>query len=133
MILLTGILKTDYYNTKIMERITHLIPMVDFVLHLRGMTTSELCNTYPERFKMPVWSGSKSEMVKAMLAIDAIKLDMIGNYAKFIKQNLTLGMFVPVDNEGKILEEPDPISIGSCINKRLRLYEPLYDEKETEI
>ena len=29
------------------------------------------------------------------------------NYANFLKQPLTLGMFIPCDEEGNILEEPD--------------------------
>lgn len=31
----------------------------------------------------------------------------IYNYAKFLKQPLTLGMFVPCDEDGNILEEPN--------------------------
>lgn len=34
-------------------------------------------------------------------------IDVIENYAKFLKQPLTLGMFIPCDLEGNVLEEPD--------------------------
>ena len=33
-------------------------------------------------------------------------LDLIVNYKNFLKQPLTLGMFVPCDEEGNVLEEP---------------------------
>lgn len=32
--------------------------------------------------------------------------EVVKNYASFLKQPLTLGMFVPCDNEGNVLEEP---------------------------
>lgn len=83
-----------------------LISMVDFVLYIRSMTTSEICKTYPKRFSLPVWKGDQSEMVKDMLAVDAIKWDVVGEYAKFLKQPLELWMFVPVDSDGSVLEEP---------------------------
>lgn len=31
----------------------------------------------------------------------------IGNYANFLKQNLNLGMFVPTDEAGNVLKEPE--------------------------
>lgn len=34
-------------------------------------------------------------------------LDEIGNYASFLKQPLALGMFVPCDEDGNVLEEPE--------------------------
>lgn len=82
--------------------------MTDFVCHIRSMTTSELCNTYPKKFVMPVWKGDQSEMVKDMLSIDAIKWDMTGEYMKFLKQPLTLSMFVCVSEAREVLEEPNP-------------------------
>ena len=33
-------------------------------------------------------------------------IDRVEAYAKFLKQPLTLGMFVPCDEEGNVLEEP---------------------------
>ncbi|MGV0828316.1 hypothetical protein ACTS9C_05385 [Empedobacter brevis] len=39
---------------------------------------------------------------------DALQNNMLMlKYAKFLKQNLNLGMFVPTDEEGNVLEEPD--------------------------
>lgn len=83
-----------------------LISMTDFVFMLRNRTTSELCKDFPRAFKMPEWNGNKSDMVKDMLAIEAIQWRLTGEYAKFLKQPLTLGMFVPCDDEGNVLEEP---------------------------
>jgi hypothetical protein len=33
-------------------------------------------------------------------------LSLMKNYANFLKQSLTLGMFVPVDEDGNVLKEP---------------------------
>ncbi|MGE8432473.1 MULTISPECIES: hypothetical protein [Chryseobacterium] len=33
-------------------------------------------------------------------------LNLMNNYANFLKQSLTLGMFVPVDPQGNVLKEP---------------------------
>lgn len=72
---------------------------------------------------------------KVGLGIKQIIFDysVLLKYAQFLKQPLTLGMFVPCDLEGNILKEPIPISFGKCINKRKRLYEPIYDESELKI
>lgn len=52
-----------------------------------------------------------SDEVKSTLEYsDAYKL--IRNYAKFLKQPLTLGMFVPVDKHGVVLEEPKTCCSG---------------------
>jgi hypothetical protein len=45
--------------------------------------------------------------------------DVVYKYAKFLGQKPTLGMFVPCDEEGNVLEEPDltckrPVSNGVC-------------------
>lgn len=37
---------------------------------------------------------------------DLQTLNLMNNYARFLKQPLTLGMFVPIDAEGKVLKEP---------------------------
>lgn len=34
-------------------------------------------------------------------------VDTVVNYAKFLKQPLTLGMFVPCDENGNVLQEPE--------------------------
>lgn len=34
-------------------------------------------------------------------------IDVIENYAEFLKQPLTLDMFVPINEKGKVLEEPN--------------------------
>lgn len=35
------------------------------------------------------------------------------NYAQFLKQSLTLGMFIPTDKDGNVLEEPCSIGVGN--------------------
>lgn len=86
-----------------------LIECSAFVLHIRSMTTNELCKAYPSRFSIPVWKGDRSEMVKDMLALDAIKWDVVGSYAKFLRQKLELWMFVPCDAEGNVLDNPSEL------------------------
>ena len=58
-----------------------LISMADFVLELGKTNQIDLSN---EAF-----------------------IDVFLNYANFLKQPLTLGMFVPCDDDGNVLEEPD--------------------------
>lgn len=74
--------------------------MTEYVLHLHSMTRTELCEAYPNRFKTPVWNVNRSDFVKDMLAIDAIKWYMVKEYAKFLRRPLTLGMFFPCDLDG---------------------------------
>ena len=48
------------------------------------------------------------EFIKPSKPFDKNKsLELIFNYAKFLKQPLKLEMFVPCDDEGNVLEEPD--------------------------
>jgi len=47
------------------------------------------------------------EVIDNTAPINFIKgIESLRTYAKFLKQPLTLGMFVPVDEEGNVLEEP---------------------------
>ena len=39
--------------------------------------------------------------------------EKIFNYAKFLKQPLTLGMFVPCDEDGNVMEEPNHFPTGN--------------------
>jgi hypothetical protein len=43
-------------------------------------------------------------------------LNKIFNYANFLSQPLTLGMFVPCDENGKVINEPDFNSNDDCFN-----------------
>jgi hypothetical protein len=61
-----------------------LIPLSDFV----------------EKYTPPVISDNQSSDVAKLLN----NLKLISNYTKFLKQPLTLGMFVPVDKHGSVLE-----------------------------
>lgn len=38
----------------------------------------------------------------------------IVKYARFLKQSLTLGMFVPCDDQGNVLKEPEGWRSGEC-------------------
>ncbi len=67
--------------------------MSDFVLMLRNRTLSELVNDFPRNFKMPIWNGNQSEMVKDMLAIDAIQWKLTGEYVKFLKTSIIENLF----------------------------------------
>lgn len=60
----------------------HLIPMTDFVLNQAG------------------WYESKIRISEHEFAQRVLK------YANFLKQSLELSMFVPLDEQGAILEEP---------------------------
>jgi hypothetical protein len=65
-----------------------LIGMTDFVL---------------EQKQTPTFDTDQGDWY--YLEVD--KLDKIRRYASFLKQPLTLGMFVPVDEKGSVIEEPD--------------------------
>ena len=41
------------------------------------------------------------------------KIQSIFDYANFLKQPLKLEMFVPCDDDGNVLEEPDSIGVGN--------------------
>lgn len=71
--------------------------MIDFVFMLRNRTTSELVRDFPKNFNQPIWKGSQSEMVKDMLAIDAIQFILIGEYAKFCRTELHKKLFDETD------------------------------------
>ena len=62
-----------------------LIPMLDFVLKINDLIPRDNLDVIE-------WWGKK--------------LDIIENYAKFLKQPLKLGMFIPCDEDGNVLEEP---------------------------
>ena len=54
-------------------------------------------------------------------------LDLINNYATFLKQPLKLEMFVPCDNDGNILEEPQ------MIERKVGFDEVDYDYDDEEV
>ncbi len=82
-----------------------LISMRSFVLWIRGMTTIKLCETLPRRFVLPTWSNSVGNHPLPLLALDAQKWDLVGEYAKLIDTLVTLELFVPCGKDGNILEE----------------------------
>ena len=48
-----------------------------------------------------------TDFVIAKAESKTVKLSKLLDYAKFLKQPLTLGMFVPCDDYGNILQEPE--------------------------
>jgi hypothetical protein len=71
-----------------------LISMTDFVLEQKQSTSIK---------------------EKKFIDDELISIEKIRNYANFLKQPLTLGMFVPCDEEGNILEEPiDNLETKNC-------------------
>ena len=62
-----------------------LIPLSDFVLEQK------------KRIEKSGWQSTVEN-----------SLEIIFNYTNFLKQPLTLGMFVPVDEEGNVLKETPP-------------------------
>lgn len=49
-------------------------------------------------------------------------LELIFNYSEFLKQPLTLGMFVSCDEEGDVLEEPNPDNYNWGYLDELKIY-----------
>lgn len=76
-----------------MER---LISMTDFVLQSKS-----------------IYEGYSSEDYGKFSHNHVIRLE---NYANFLKQPLTLGMFVPCDEDGNVLTEPDPTNWQTLTN-----------------
>lgn len=57
---------------------------------------------------------------------DMYSIEGMVKYANFLKQTLTLGMFVPCDLDGNVLEDPRPLKAFDEINE----YEDRLDEYE---
>jgi len=76
-----------------------LIPMTDFVLEQDGKF-----NNYETE----------------------LELQVIHNYARFIKQPLKLEMFVPCDEGGNVLEEPNP---SSELYNTYSIVQTIFDER----
>ena len=49
--------------------------------------------------------------------------ETVHNYANFLKQPLTLGMFVPCDDDGNVLQQDCDVIIKKCRNCSCREYE----------
>ena len=70
-----------------------LTSMKDFVLEQRKLQFED--------------SGDESKIADEWSEFMASKLDRIEDYANFLNQPVTLGMFVPCDEEGNTLREPN--------------------------
>lgn len=110
---------------RIRKRNMKLRTMRDFVLWIRGMTTTELCAEMPTRFPLPTWKGDVKAAANEFIGLDAIKWHVIGEYAKFLSRRVSLGMLIADENNEKVLfknveedveEDQDGTSIAYCIN-----------------
>lgn len=72
----------------------NLTETTEFVLEIRSMTTSELCNAWPRRFPHIEWSGSVEQASNAFLARDARLWDIVGEYSKLMLMKLDEEMLV---------------------------------------
>jgi hypothetical protein len=61
--------------------------------------------------------------------------ERIINYTKFLKQPLTLGMFVPYDEGGNVLEEPKNDDLNSSFFQKQQYFNDLnkYDEAKENV
>lgn len=75
--------------------------MIDFVLWLRGMTTMELVNEFPNTFHLLNCADSKEKSVTKLLSNDAILYRLIGDYAKLLKKPINLNMFIVSPSESR--------------------------------
>jgi len=76
-----------------------LVSMTEFVLQLGETSTFDM--------DKGDWFYKETE-----------KLDEIRAYAKFLKTPLTLGMFVPCDEDGNVLEEPLQEHYSDCTEEQ---------------
>jgi len=95
-----------------------LISMVEFVLENQKNRTEDW------RHK----EGYHSECNTAMLV-------NVYNYANFLKQPLTLGMFVPCDLEGNVLKHPDTYKESEmyCTHEGLDIYREKYQQAKERV
>lgn len=113
-----------------------LMPSVDFILHIHSLKTKELCDTYPKRFKITTLKGRATKAANKFIELNAIKWDIVKEYAKFLKKPLTLSMFVPVDEKGNVLEEPNFNPIAVKIHKledKVKACEDAYNKAKSKV
>jgi hypothetical protein len=77
-----------------------LISMVDYILEIDWLTTTEFCNKY--NYPHPYFTGEVKSSAKQFLNLDAIKHRMFVEYAKFLNKQLTLKILT--ENFGFALE-----------------------------
>lgn len=92
-----------------MEKITHLISMVDFVKHTQNQ---------------------KQELGQDFDSFKLSQLGVVFRYANFLSQTLELCQFVPCDEEGNFLEEPK--YYDEWVAYTNQGWEPEYDAKIME-
>ena len=68
---------------------------------------------------------SMTDLVLQNVESKTMKLSKIADYANFLKKPLTLGMFVPCDDDGNVLAEPLHIELyeGSTYDVDCKIYE----------
>lgn len=69
-----------------------LVSMVDFILEIDWLTTKEFCDAYGIPY--PYFTGEIKSSVDQFLQVDAIKHKMFVEYAKFLRKDLKIEMFI---------------------------------------
>jgi len=80
-----------------------LMTMLRFVGWVRGMTTKEKFDTFPNQFTRPTLEAG----AEGLLLFDAQIWMLVQSYRKFLVMKPTLGMFVPCDDKGNPIEKPE--------------------------
>ena len=73
---------------------------------------------------------SESFNEKTFINESLISLEKIRNYANFLKQPLNLGMFVPCDENGNVLQEPKKTNYQVDVNTKCSGWKYLYDSND---
>lgn len=91
-----------------------LLPMSDFVLEIAKQRKEN---------EEHGWDYTSSDFNRVL------------NYAQFLKQPLTLGMFVPCDEDGNVLEEPKEDDLNMSWFEKTELYnkEKEYDKAKEKV
>lgn len=74
------------------KKTKELKSMVQYIVDIDFMTTSEFCNAY--KVPHPQMMHSVEASCSELLRIDAVKHGMFTRYAKFLNKRLTLELFV---------------------------------------
>jgi len=63
---------------------------------------------------------------------DLQTLQLVKNYAAFLKQPLSLKMFVPTDSHGELVKEPEDYSIWKDSKNRNKKDQPIFSPEQIE-
>ncbi|UUC45569.1 hypothetical protein [Flavobacterium cerinum] len=91
-------------NTPTIQPLTNLVSMTDFVTYFQNRSIRQLCEMYPRIFNYIAFKCNNE--IGDFNRVEVAKWELIGNYAKFLKQPLKLEMFLPVDKNGDYQTKP---------------------------